>query len=74
MLRKRFLQMGALAALGMSMPRGFAHTINMLNPIPIAHPVIIIGSAYGAAVSALRLTPKRYSRSYIRNGDGLDNK
>ncbi len=58
MLRSKFLKMGALAALGMSMPRTFANTINMLNPIPTDHPVIIIGSGYGAAVSALRLSQK----------------
>lgn len=57
MLRKKFLQLSALATIGANIPKSIASTF-MQAPPEIDHKVIIIGSGYGAAVTALRLTEK----------------
>ena len=57
MLRKKFLQLSTFATIGIGIPSSIAKTFS-LEGNEIIHPVIIIGTGYGGAVSALRLTQK----------------
>ncbi|ASU40604.1 hypothetical protein hmeg3_21430 [Herbaspirillum sp. meg3] len=58
MQRKDFLKLGALAALAAGTPGTFASTLAGRKQIPPEHPVIIVGTGYGASVAALRLAQK----------------